>query len=37
MATGALLAILGLWVLLRTVRRPAGGRSLVDVLLGATP
>jgi hypothetical protein len=37
MATGVLLAILGVWVLLRTVRRPAGGRSLVDVLLGDQP
>lgn len=34
MATGALLILLGLWVLLRTVRKPDGGRSLVDVLLG---
>lgn len=37
MATGFLLAIVGLWVLLRTVRRPQGGRNLVDVILGSTP
>lgn len=37
MAVGIVLALFGVWVLLRTVRRPAGGRSLVDLILGGTP
>lgn len=35
MATGVLLALLGVFVLLRTVRRPEGGRSLPDLILGS--
>lgn len=34
MATGAVIFLASLWVLLRTVRRPQGGRNLVDLLLG---
>jgi hypothetical protein len=37
MAVGIVLAIVGVFVLLRTVRRPAGGRSLVDLILGEQP
>jgi hypothetical protein len=35
MAVGFVLVLLGLWVLLRTVRRPSGGRNLPDLILGA--
>jgi hypothetical protein len=35
MATGIVLVLLGLFVLLRTVRRPAGGRNLPDLILGS--
>ena len=35
MATGILLAILGVWLVLRTVRKPDGGHNLVDLLLGS--
>lgn len=34
MATGAVIFLLSLWVLLRTLRTPAGGRNLVDLLAG---
>ena len=34
MAVGAVIFLASLWVLLRTVRKPAGGRSLVDLLVG---
>lgn len=34
MSTGILLAIIGIWVLLRTVR-PSNGKTLVDHLLGS--
>lgn len=36
MAVGVVLAVFGLWVLLRTVRRPANGRNLPDLLLGSS-
>lgn len=34
MAVGAVMVLLGVWVLLRTVRRPKGGRNLPDLILG---
>lgn len=34
MAVGVVLVLLGAFVLLRTVRRPAGGRNLPDLILG---
>jgi hypothetical protein len=34
MATGVVIFLTGLWVLLRTVRTPTGGRNLVDLLVG---
>jgi hypothetical protein len=37
MRTGALLAIVGVWVLLRSVRRDSTGRTLVDRIVGAKP
>lgn len=33
-SVGAVLVLLGAWVLLRTVRRPPGGRNLPDLILG---
>jgi hypothetical protein len=33
MRTGILLAILGIWIVLRTVR-PSNGKTLVDHILG---
>jgi hypothetical protein len=35
MAVGILLALAGLWLILRTVVRDSSGRTLVDRILGA--
>lgn len=37
MAVGILLALAGLWIVLRTVTRDHSGRTLVDRLMGAAP
>lgn len=34
MAVGIVIFLFSLWVLLRTLRRPPGGRNLVDVFVG---
>jgi hypothetical protein len=34
--TGLFIALAGLWVILRTVRKDSTGRTLVDRLMGAT-
>lgn len=34
MRTGLLLAIIGLWLLLRTVRKDSSGRTLADRIMG---
>jgi hypothetical protein len=36
-ATGLLLAVFGLWLILRTVNRDASHRTLVDRIMGAHP
>ncbi len=36
MRTGVLLALVGAWVLLRSVRKDATGRTLVDRITGAS-
>jgi hypothetical protein len=35
-ATGIFLAIVGFWLILRTVRKDSTGQTLVDRILGAT-
>lgn len=35
--TGVLLILVGLWLLLRTVRQDSGGHTLVDHILGNVP
>lgn len=35
--TGLFIALVGFWVILRTVRKDSTGRTLVDRILGGSP